>query len=112
MNSNAEYWLAVTVYLVGSVLALWLWHKVVRPLPRPIAGMSWMILFALLLSPTVTEGANGQIAPAIIGLIFGVISKSRELILSSLLPMLLVLGLGFLIGFLIQRLRSMRPEIN
>ncbi len=105
MSSVAEYWLAVTVYVLGSILALWLWHKVVRPLPRPLGGMSWMMVFAILMSPTVTDGPNGQIAPAVIGLLFGVISKNKELILSSLLPMLLVLGCGFIVGFVIQRIR-------
>ncbi len=108
MDSGAEYWLAVTVYLVGSVIALWLWRQVMRPLPHPFGGMGWLIVFALLFSPTVTEGANGQIAPAVIGLLFGLISKNKELILSSLLPILLVLGLGFLVGFLVQRLRQQR----
>lgn len=108
MDSAAEYWLAVSVYLIGSGIALWLWRQVMRPLPHPFGGMGWMALFALLLAPTVTEGENGQIAPAVIGLLFGVISKDKELILSSLLPILLVLGLGFLVGFLIQRLRMIQ----
>lgn len=108
MDSAAEYWLAVIVYLAGSGVALWLWRQVMRPLPHPFGGMGWMAVFAFLLAPTVTEGENGQIAPAAIGLLFGVISKDKELILSSLLPILLVMGLGFLLGFLIQRLRQER----
>jgi hypothetical protein len=108
MDSGSEYWLAVTVYVVGSAIALWLWRQVIRPLPHPFGGISWLVVFALLFAPTVTEGDNGQIAPAVIGLLFGVISKNKELILSSLLPILLVLGLGFLVGFLIQRLRMQR----
>ncbi len=106
MDSAAEYWLAVIVYLGGSGLVLWLWRQVMRPLPRPWGGIGWLALFAFLLAPTVTEGDNGQIAPAIVGLLFGVISKDKELILVSLLPILLVLGLGFLVGFVIQRLRQ------
>jgi len=108
MDSASEYWLAVFVYLAGSGIALWLWRQVMRPLPHPFGGMGWMMVFALLLAPTVTEGENGQIAPAVIGLLFGIISHDKELILSSLLPILLVMGLGFLVGFLIQRLRQQR----
>jgi O-antigen ligase len=108
MDSGAEYWLAVTVYLVGSCITLWLWRQVVRPLPHPFGGVAWLVVFSLLFAPTVTEGDNGQIAPAVFGLLFGVISKNKELILSSLLPILLVLGLGFLVGFLVQRLRMQR----
>jgi len=108
MSSTVEYWIAVLVYLGGSGIALWLWHEVVRPIPRPLAGMSWMMLFALLLSPTVTEGPNGQIAPAVIGLLFGMISKNKMMILSSLLPMFIVMAVGFLVGFLVQRIR-LRP---
>jgi hypothetical protein len=108
MDNGSEYWLAVTVYVVGSCIGLWLWRQVVKPLPHPVSGIAWLIVFSLLFSPTVTEGDNGQIAPAVFGLIFGVISKSKELILSSLLPILLVMGLGFLVGFLVQRLRMQR----
>ena len=105
MDSGAEYWLAVLVYVVGSCIALWLWRQVVRPLPHPFGGIAWLVVFSILFAPTVTEGANGQIAPAVFGLIFGIITKNNALILSSLLPIFLVLGLGFLVGFVVQRLR-------
>ncbi|MEC7118859.1 MAG: hypothetical protein VXW65_03015 [Pseudomonadota bacterium] len=100
-----EYPLAVSVYVGGSVLALLLWLRVVRALPRPIGGMSWVILFAILFAPTVTEGANAQLAPAAIGLIFAVITKDHVLMLQSALPILFLIGIGFLLGFLYERLR-------
>ncbi len=108
MDSGSEYWLAVIVYIFGSIVALWLWRQVVRPLPHPLGGIIWLILFSILFAPTVTEGDNGQVAPAVFGLLFGVISNNKELIMSSLLPILLVLGLGSLVGFLIQCLRIQR----
>jgi hypothetical protein len=108
MDSGSEYWFAVIVYLVGSVIALLLWRQVVRALPHPIGGISWLILFSILFSPTVTEGDNGRIAPAVFGLLFGVISEQKALMMSNLLPILLVLGLGLLVGFLIQCLRIQR----
>ncbi len=108
MDSESEYWLAVGIYVVGSVIALWLWRQVVRPLPHPIGGISWLILFSILFAPTVTEGDNGQIAPAVFGLLFGVISDQKALMMSNLLPILLVLSLGLLVGFFVQSLRMQR----
>lgn len=103
-----EYTLAISVYLGGTALVLWLWWTVARRLPRTIGGMSWIILLAILCTPTVTEGPNGQIAPAVIGLLFGLVVKDSVLFFSNLLPMLLVIAVGFLIGFLVERMRR-RP---
>lgn len=105
-----EYPLAVTVYVGGSVLALLIWLRVVRLLPHPVGAMSWVVMFSLLLAPTVTEGDNAQLAPAVIGLIFGVITKDQSLMLKSTLPILLVIGLGFVLGFLYERLRRMPSQ--
>ncbi len=103
-----EYTLAISIYLGGTILVLWLWWTVARRLPRTLGGMSWIVLLAILCTPTVTEGPNGQIAPAVIGLLFGVVIKDSMLFFSSLLPMLLVIAVGFLIGFLVERMRR-RP---
>ena len=62
-------------------------------------------MFAVLFAPTVTEGENAQLAPAVIGLMFGVITKDQSLMLKSALPILLMIGLGFVLGFLYERLR-------
>ncbi|MFA9202551.1 MAG: hypothetical protein ACEQSD_00945 [Flavobacteriales bacterium] len=100
-----EYPLAVSVYIGGSVLALLIWLRVVRMLPHPVGAMSWVVMFAVLFAPTVTEGENAQLAPAVIGLMFGVITKDQSLMLKSALPILLMIGLGFVLGFLYERLR-------
>ena len=100
-----EYPLAVTVYVGGSILALLIWLRVVRLLPHPVGAMSWVVLFVLLFAPTVTDGDNAQLAPAVIGLMFGVITKDQSLMLKSALPILFVIGLGFVLGFLYERLR-------
>lgn len=100
-----EYPLAVSVYIGGSVLALLIWLRVVRMLPHPVGAMSWVVMFAVLFAPTVTEGENAQLAPAVIGLMFGVITKDQSLMLKSALPILLIIGLGFVLGFLYERLR-------
>ncbi len=100
-----EYPLAVSVYIGGSVLALLIWLRMVRMLPHPVGAMSWVVMFAVLFAPTVTEGENAQLAPAVIGLMFGVITKDQSLMLKSALPILLMIGLGFVLGFLYERLR-------
>ena len=102
-----EYPLAVTVYIGGSVLALLIWLRVARLFPHPVGAMSWVMLFGLLFAPTVTEGDNAQLAPAVIGLMFGVITKDQSLMLKSALPILFVIGLGFVLGFLYERLRRL-----
>ena len=100
-----EYPLAVAVYVGGSVLALLIWLRVMRMLPHPVGAMSWVAVFAILFAPTVTEGDNAQLAPAVIGLMFGVITKDQSLMLKSALPILFMIGLGFVLGFLYERLR-------
>lgn len=48
--------LPMYAYLGGVVIVLVLWLLVARMLPRPLGGMSWMILFAVLLAPGTTLG--------------------------------------------------------
>ncbi len=45
-----------------------------------MGGIGWIIVFAILLTPTVSEGTNASIAPAIFGLIFGVLTKDQALV--------------------------------
>ncbi len=101
----SPYWFAVTVYLTGSVIVLWLWLSIVRVLPRPLGGLSWLLVLTLLMTPTVTEGVNASLAPAVVGLLIGVFTKNPVLALYSLLPMLLVFGVGCLAGFIWQRVQ-------
>lgn len=108
-----EYPLAVSVYLGGSALALLLWVRVARALPRPLGGMSWVLLLAILLTPTVTPGINAQLAPAVVGLGLAVVSKQYDQIIPHLLPMLAVIGVGFLVGFLLERLQvAAAPRVS
>ena len=68
-------------------------------LPNPIGGILWIIVFAILATPTISEGPNSELAPAIFGLIFGVLTKEHVLIWSNLSLILFVIGTGLLIGF-------------
>ena len=99
-----EYPLAVSIYLGGSALALLLWIRVARALPRPFGGMSWVVLMAILLTPTITAGANAKLAPAVVGLGLAIVSKQTDQMVTYLLPMLAVMGVGFLVGFLMERM--------
>lgn len=111
LDNIPEYYLAVTVYLGGSALVLWLWYFIARVLPRPIGGMSWVFVFAILLSPTISEGSNAKIAPAIVGLMFGFLTDEKQLIWSNLIPILFVLALGFFLGYLWNKYQEHRQPV-
>ena len=61
--------LPMYAYLGGVIIVLILWLLVARVLPRPLGGMSWMMLFAVLLAPGTALGDPSVIAPASISVI-------------------------------------------
>ncbi len=102
--------IAVTVYVGGTVLALYCWYSIARRLPSPLGGITWIILFACLATPTVSEGDNAGLAPALIGLIFGILTKEQPLIWSNLASILFVASIGFLIGFCWSKYRNLKDQ--
>lgn len=70
-----------------------------RRLPTTLGAISWLVVFAILVTPTVSEGPNASVAPAIFGLLFGVLTKDSPLIWSNLSLILFVIGLGLVIGY-------------
>ena len=68
-------------------------------MPHPVGGILWIIVFAILVTPTVSEGPNSELAPAIFGLIFGLLTKEYMLVWSNLSLILFVIGMGLLVGF-------------
>ena len=78
LNSIPEDSIAITVYLIGSLIALSCWYSIATRLPRLIGGITWLVMFAILLTPTVSAGTNASIAPAIFALIFGVLTKFND----------------------------------
>ncbi len=60
LDSIPEDSIAVTVYLLGSLLILWCWYSIATRLPKLLGGITWMMIFAILLTPTVSEGANSS----------------------------------------------------
>ena len=100
LDSIPEDSIAVTVYLLGSVIILWSWYAIAKRLPKPFGGITWIIGFAILLTPTVSEGNNASIAPAFFGLLFGILTKENTLVWSNASLILFVVGLGLLVGYL------------
>ncbi|APR70278.1 hypothetical protein AHTJS_07710 [Acinetobacter haemolyticus] len=90
---------AIIVYVTGTIIALWCWYRLMTRLPSPIGGILWIIAFAVLATPTISEGPNSGIAPAIFGLIFGVLTKEHVLVWANLSLILFVIGIGLSIGF-------------
>ena len=90
---------AIIVYVTGTLIALWCWYHLMSRLPNPVGGILWIIVFAILATPTISEGPNSALAPAVFGLIFGILTKEHILIWSNLSLILFVIGVGLLVGF-------------
>ncbi len=98
--------LPMYAYLGGSIVVLVLWVLVARILPRPLGGMSWMILFAVLLAPGTALNDPSTIAPASISVVYAVMMKDTATAVTSALPILVVLVAGLFIGFVWQLIRG------
>jgi hypothetical protein len=112
LNSIPEDSIAITVYLVGSLIALSCWYSIARRLPKPIGGITWLFMFAVLLTPTVSAGTNAAIAPAVFALIFGVLTKDSALVGLNVTYIAVVLGLGFVVGFLWNKYKAKSSQQN
>lgn len=98
--------LPIYAYVGFSCIVLILWLFIVRILPKPIGGMSWLAVFSILLTPGVTSAETGDIAPASIGVVYGILMKDPGLALRNLLPILVVFTLGLVLGFIWQLIRN------
>lgn len=98
--------LPMYAYLGGTFVVLILWILVARIMPKPLGGMSWMVLFAVLLAPGMALGEQGEIAPASIGVVYAIMMKDTAAAISNSLPILIVLVLGLFIGFIWQLIRG------
>ena len=76
--------LPMTAYVGFSIIVLLLWILVVRALPKTLAGLSWIILFAVLLTPTTSLGTTPDIAPASIAVVYGILLKDPAIIFNGL----------------------------
>lgn len=97
--------LPLYAYVGFSVIVLLLWIFVVRILPKTMAGLSWIMLFAILLTPTTSLGTAPEFAPASIAVVYGILLQDTAIIFNGLLPIMVVITVGCLLGFLWQVLR-------
>ena len=98
--------LPMYAYLGGVVIVLVLWLLVARMLPRPLGGMSWMIVFAVLLAPGTALGDPSVIAPASIAVVYAIMMKDTAGAITNMLPILVVLVVGLFVGFVWQLIRG------
>ncbi|WP_227514045.1 hypothetical protein [Psychrobacter sp. P11G5] len=98
--------LPMYAYLGGSIVVLLLWILVARMLPRPLGGMSWMVLFAVLLAPGTALSDPSVIAPASISVVYAIMMKDTATAITNALPILVVLVVGLFVGFVWQLIRG------
>ena len=98
--------LPMYAYLGFSIVVLILWLLVARIMPRPLGGMSWMVLFAVLLAPGTALNDPSTIAPASIGIVYAIMMKDTAGAITNALPVLIVLVAGLFIGFVWQLIRG------
>ena len=99
--------LPIYAYVGFSAVVLLLWLFIVRILPSPLGGMSWLAIAAVLLTPGMAMGDSGNIAPASIGVVYGFLMKDMGAAVSNLLPILVVFLVGLILGFIWNVIRAM-----
>ena len=99
LDQFPEEYVAIIVYVTGAMIALWCWYRLMSRLPNPIGCILWIVVFAILVTPTISEGPNSALAPAVFGLIFGLVTQEQFLIWTNLSLILFVVGIGLLVGF-------------
>lgn len=98
-----EHNIAVGVYIFGALFVILGWSLVLaKPLPKMLRHSGTIFFFAFFFTPTISEGVNATIAPAIFGLLFGLITKEMYLFWVNLASMVLVMGLGFVVMYCYQ----------
>lgn len=90
--------IAVSVYVAGAILVLLLWYLMTRPYPKFCAMSTW-IVFAFMVTTSISDGSNAAIAPAVFGLMFGIVTHDHNLMWVNLATILFVIGLGSVVGF-------------
>ena len=98
--------LPMYAYIGGSIIVLLLWLLVARLMPRPLGGISWVVLFAILFAPGTALGDSSLLAPASIGVVYAVMMKDFSGAITNALPILVVTVAGLFIGFIWQLLRG------
>jgi len=106
LDSIPENSIAITVYILGALIIVWCWYGIAKKLPSPLGGITWIIVFSVVATPTISEGPNSEIAPAIFGLLFGVLTKDPTLIWSNLSLISFVMGIGLVLGYFASKFKA------
>ena len=104
--------LPIIAYVGFSLTALVVWIFIARLLPKSFAGLSWIILCAILLTPTTSLGVAPEIAPASIAVVYGILMNEPSIIFKNLLPIMIVITAGCIVGFLWQIIRMGLEKIR
>lgn len=106
LDSIPEDSIAITVYVLGTLIILWCWYAIAKRMPSPLGGITWVVIFAILATPTISEGPNSGIAPAAFGFLFGVLTKDSPLIWSNLSLIAFVMAVGLIAGYFWSKYRA------
>ncbi|VEG13859.1 hypothetical protein [Moraxella cuniculi] len=98
--------LPLIVYAVCSALVLVLWLLVMRLIPRPFKGISWVFVAAVLFAPGQAAGNTGEIAPAMLGVFHAILMKDFLGALSAAVPIFAVFAALLVVGAVWQMARS------
>lgn len=97
-----EETIAIAVYGIGAFIILLCWYLMTKPYSK-FCSISTLVLFACFFTPTISEGTNALLSPAIFGLLFGVVTKDQALIWVNSASILFVVGLGLVVGFFLLK---------
>lgn len=112
LDSIPEDSIAITVYVLGTLIILWCWYAIAKRLPSPLGGITWIVIFAILATPTISEGPNSEIAPAFFGLVFGVLTKDSPIIWSNFSLIAFVIGIGLVAGYFWSKYTTNKNSIR
>lgn len=112
LDSIPEDSIAITVYVLGTLIILWCWYAIAKRLPSPLGGITWIVIFAILATPTISEGPNSAIAPAFFGLVFGVLTKDSPIIWSNVSLIVFVIGIGLCAGYFWSKYQTNKSVRN
>lgn len=100
-----DAYLPLAVYVIASVLVLFLWVFVMRILPHRIREVSWIFVAAALFAPSAASGDLG-VAPALIGVFHALLMKDFAGMFTDCLPILVTFAVFLVIGAIWKMLRS------
>lgn len=112
LDSIPEDSIAITVYVLGTLIILWCWYAIAKRMPSPFGGITWIVIFAILATPTISEGPNSGIAPAAFGFLFGVLTKDSPLIWSNLALIAFVMSIGLIAGYFWSKYRANKAHLH